>query len=125
MSFTIKVRGAPPPTAIADYYCEEHGRFELQVKRNDQGDPPETVPCPAFHCDACAGCGKPAVYCISAPLARVKAVSVTQGKYQKPERKTWLDTRELGEGMPLEEWQAKRAAIRDEQRRKELKELMS
>jgi hypothetical protein len=54
----------------------------------------------------------------------VKRWEVVRGKYEKPERKTYLDTRDLGEGQDPEEFRAKRAKIWDEQRHKELKELL-
>lgn len=108
MTFIIKVRGAATPTTIADYLCEEHGRFEMSVDRTPQGDAPDTIPCP--------DCGASCIWVISAPLGRVKRWEVVRGGWSKPERPTHYDTRELGEGMELHEWQDKRRAIRDQER---------
>jgi hypothetical protein len=47
---------------------------------------------------------------------------VVRGKYEKPERKTWLDTRKLGEGQDIEEFRDERKKIRDEQRWREIKD---
>ena len=56
-------------------------------------------------------------------MGRVRRVEVTRGKWQKPEHPGWVDTRELGEGMPIEEFRAKRQKVRDQLRRDSLKEL--
>ena len=117
MTFTIKLRGGRTPTIAAEYVCPLHGRFELDVQRDDGGDAPATLPCPVD------GCVEASPYAISAPLGRVKRVEVQRGKWQKPERKTWMDTRELGEGMDIDEWRSKRAAIWDEKRKQDLKDL--
>lgn len=129
-SFVIKVRGAKTPTIAAEYYCEKHGRFELDVERTVAGDAPDTVPCPmsGFQndgsdcCEDCVGqCDLPATWCISAPLARVqKVTAVTKGKWQKPEHKTWTDTRNIAEGQPLYEWKEDRAKIWEERRKEDV-----
>jgi hypothetical protein len=46
---------------------------------------------------------------ISAPLGRVKMGEATQGGVANAEKASWTDTRELGEGMPYNEWKKKRA----------------
>jgi hypothetical protein len=97
---------------IRDYRCPEHGLFELLEERADVGD----KPCPA--------CGIASEFAISPVHGKVKAVETSRGGWQKPEHPGWLDTRELGEGMPLDEWQEKRRGMREEQRRKDLKELL-
>ncbi len=116
MSFRINFRGASR-TMIAEYLCPEHGRSALDVERDAGGDPPAAAPCPH--------CGTTSEFVISRVMGRVRQVEAIRGGWQKPERKTWLDTRELGEGMDIDEWRAKRAAIRAEQRRKEVMELLS
>lgn len=112
MTFKIIIRGSPTPTTIADYYCEEHGRFELEVARTDQGDAPDVMPCPA--------CGLPSVWCISAPLTRVNPIEAVKGKWAKPERPTYTDTRNLGEGQPLHEWREDRAAVWERKRKEDV-----
>ena len=116
MSFTIRIRGVADRPIAAEYSCPEHGRFTVTVARDANGYAPAT-----HRCETCAAV---APYVISAPAARVRKFEVTRGGWQKPERKTFLDTRELGEGQDIEEFRDKRAAIRDEQRRQSLKELM-
>lgn len=127
MTFVIKHRGAPAiRMTFADYFCEKHGRFEAQVERDDQGDVPASMPCPHeiledYFCgDPPALCGKKSEYCISAPLAKVRAVEAIKGKWQAPERKTWTDTRDLGEGMDITEWREKRAAVWEEKRKEDV-----
>jgi hypothetical protein len=115
MSFTIKLRGSPTPTTIADYFCEEHGRFEAQVERTPEGDAPDEIPC--------VECSAPATWCISAPLARVNPIEAVKGKWQKPERPTWTDTRNLGEGQPLYEWREDRAKVWEEKRKADVMEF--
>lgn len=127
MSFVIKHRGAPPQgRARADYHCEKHGRFTTEVDRNEHGDLPDTIPCQHelvedyFPGDPPALCGKPSVWCISAPLARVNPIEAVKGKSQKPEFKTWTDTRAIGEGQPLYEWREDRAKIWEEKRKEDV-----
>lgn len=113
MTWRINIRGATTQSALAEYLCPEHGVFEATVER----PPPDDRPCPE--------CGATSPWTItSAPLGKVRAVEVVRGKWEKPEKKTYLDTRELGEGMELDEWREKRKAIRDEQRWRETKELL-
>lgn len=100
---------------VAEYVCPEHGRFDRTLERTVAGDAPDDCPCP--------DCGIVSPWTISAPLHRV-AVTAARGGWQKPERKTYLDTRELGEGMDIQEWREKRAAIREEQRKREVMELV-
>lgn len=139
MSFTIKVRGAKTRTIAAEYYCEEHGRFELDIERTVGGDAPDTVPCPfvveeqrpyVYHTDedgtehVCyqdALCEEPATWCVSAPLARVqKVTAAVKGKWQKPERATWTDTSNIAEGQPLYDWKEDRAKVWEEERKKDV-----
>jgi hypothetical protein len=71
-------------------------------------------------------CLLPATWTPSPVAGRVRRVEVTRGKYEKPERKTYLDTRKLGEGQPLEEFQAERRKIwRDERMDKARKEFLA
>ena len=131
MTFIVKRRGDTTKPIVCVYTCEEHGAFDVEVKRNERGEAPDRVACPsdAERCPACdgvpnrsefvGGCdlcfGRKVVWCPfdatwtpSPVVCRVRRVEVTRGKYEKPERKTFLDTRNLGEGQPLEEFQAER-----------------
>jgi len=131
MTFTIKIRGSTDRPIAAEYLCPVHGRFTLTVDRDANGDPAVSRPCPMpIGCDddGCtkehAPCALPSPYVISAPLVGVRRVEAVKGGWQKPERPTWLDTRDLGEGQDIDEWRQKREAIRDQQRRDSLKELL-
>jgi hypothetical protein len=131
VSFTIKLRGSPPRLAIADYECPTHGRFEAQVDRDEHGDPPTTVRCQHIigtitsivhgPCDVL--CNLAAEFRISAPLTRVRRVEAIKGKWEKPERKEWLDVSNLAEGQPLYEFREDRERIREEERKREVYEF--
>ncbi len=109
MTFKITIRGNPSPTTIADYHCPVHGRFELTVARTAEGDAPDEQPCPE--------CEGPATWCISAPMARVNQIEAVKGKWTKPERPTYTDTRNLGEGQPLYDWKEDRAKVWEDRRK--------
>lgn len=94
-----------------EYLCEEHGRFESIEER----PPPDDKPCPT--------CFGPAPWCISAPLGTVKRASATQGRYEPPPV-GYLDTRALGDGMPLDEWRDERAKVRAKEREREASAVM-
>lgn len=115
MTFTIKIRGVADRPIAAEFHCADHGRFTSEVARVD-GGAPAFVPC--NRCNALSE------YVISAPLVGVRRVEAVRGNWEKPARKTFLDTRDLGEGQDIDEWRAKREEIRDEERRKGLKELI-
>jgi hypothetical protein len=135
MTFVIKIRGVPTPTTFADYLCDEHGRFELEVKRTEAGDAPDFQPCP-FDLEPCGACGdcltgspcgenrgkcdKPAQWVISAPFARVRLVEAVKGKWQKSERSTWTDTTNIMDGQPLHEWKEDRDKVWEERRKQDV-----
>lgn len=135
MTFVIKHKRSDRPV-VAEYRCPTHGLFSLEVARDGQGNPPAEMPCPrqgmefanpadAAHFDAHAKCGIASPFCISAPgYTGVRRVEAVKGGWEKPARKTFLDTRDLGEGQDIDDWRAHREAIRDEERRKKLKELI-
>jgi len=117
MAFTIKVRGAPTTLVAAEYICPAHGRVGLDVERDPStGDAPGHAACPA--------CGELAEWAISAPLGKVKPWEVVRGGWQKPERETWLDTRNLGEGQDLDDFREDRKRVRERQRQREVMELL-
>src|SRR5690242_19691526 len=98
MAFRLILRGSAPRTAIADYECPVHGRFEAQVERDENGDPPEHVQCceavlrfdPNTTLASSELCGRTSEYRISAPLTRVRKIEAAKkGGWTKPERKEW------------------------------------
>lgn len=135
MTWTIKVRGSTDRPIAAEYNCPLHGRFTATVDRDANGNAASTAPCPSrtrvgtldrdgsVLVDA-RPCGLSSPWVISAPRVGVRRVEAVRGSWQKPERKTWLDTRDLGEGQDPDDWRANREAIRDQQRRDSLKELI-
>lgn len=131
MTYVSKFRSAGG-TVTAVYTCPEHGEFDAEVQREPNGDAPDSIPCPetgagfenvaAFQVPTC---GLDATWTPSASVGcRVRRVEVVRGGWEKPERKTYLDTRKLGEGQSTDEFQAERKKIWDEQRRKRVKELL-
>lgn len=141
MTFTIKISGDQSGTVLHDYLCPDHGRFEADVPR---ASVPDTVPCPhkvpgpsvwrmtraerradqEKHLRGGYVCGKPSPWSPSAITCRVKLAEVTRGKVEKPPTPHALDTRDLAEGMPINEWRAKRDKLRKERRRKQVREMM-
>lgn len=147
MSFVRKFSGDRTMPIVAVYTCAVHGEFDAEVERDENGEAPDSITCSVFDPNAdCIGCGgqpsapgapdcllcdgacvspcsREATWTPSPVGCRVRRVEVTRGKYEKPERKTYLDTRKLGEGQPIEEFQAERRKIwrdvRMDQARKE------
>jgi hypothetical protein len=128
MTFTIKVRGSAP--MVAEYVCPQHGRFSATVDRDANGDPPATQACTVlceddnFPYEDPEECGFESEWVISAPIGRVKRGEASQGKYEPPPHAGYMDTRALGEGQSLDEWRADRAKVRQEQRIREIAEVM-
>lgn len=96
----------------ADYLCPEHEHFEASVETPT----PDAHPCPE--------CGASSPWSPTKLNGKVRRVEVVRGGWQKPERKTWLDTRELGEGQDIQEFREKRRAIREEERQKAVREML-
>jgi hypothetical protein len=94
-----------------EYLCDSHGRFSATVER----DGPDCHPCPL--------CSRPSIWVISAPMGRVRTAEVQRGGVDKPDSPMFLDTRELGEGMPFDQWRAKRDKMYEERRHKEAKDV--
>lgn len=182
MTFTRKFNGKAANSnqepMVAVYTCPEHGEFDCEVRRDENGEAPDVILCPAdvveigpsglplpnqgrcekcghygmthgekkchhvdewegnkshppdesYYC-ACDGyaksCAQPAVWTPSASVGcRVRRVEVTRGKWEPPERRTYLDTRKLGEGQSMDEFKAERKKVWDERRRQTVKELL-
>lgn len=141
MTFVRKFNGkeaAPNEPIVAVYTCPLHGEFDAKVRRLENGEAPDSIQCgddveagttthpltggPAIVFERCeleaAWTPSPTVAC------RVRRIEVVRGKWEKPERKTYLDTRKLGEGQDIEEFQAERKNVWTEQRRRRVKELL-
>lgn len=132
MTWILKLTRSDRPM-IAEYLCPVHGRFELEVARDEKGNPPEEMPCGAedreqwpdrhghHHVNRC---GLTSPFAISASgYAKVKAVEAVRGGYEKAERPTYTDTTNLGEGQDLDDWWDDRAKVWERQRENEIKEL--
>lgn len=124
MTFVRKFSGDRTAPIVAVYSCPEHGEFDATVDRDANGEAPDTVVC-------CAGlvllagnshicCELLATWTPSPVAARVRRFEVVRGKWEKPSRPTYLDTRELGEGMEMEEFQEKRKAIWERKRQEDV-----
>lgn len=135
MTWTLKVRSNPGSTVTADYECPVHGRFTAIVPRDTSGDPPPTMRCEEIDeiCHDCAEppcsdcgavhwqCDEMAPFVMSAPgHVKVRAGEVVRGRSaERPADRYVMDTRPLADGMPLEEFKKRRAAVhRDESLRR-------
>lgn len=136
MSYVVKHRGDRGPV-LADYTCPLHGVVEMSVDRDENGDAPDFAACsvPLVSVDRINGevllgarasvpCGERSTWTPSVIDSRVKQFEVVRGGWTKPERPTYYDTRDLGEGQDIDEWRAKRQAIRDEERKRHVMEMV-
>jgi hypothetical protein len=94
---------------LADFECPDHGPFETLADADA-----ETLACP--------DCGEPSAWLPTPVHGRVRIGEVERGKVARPDSPMFLDTRELGEGMPLKEFKEKRRKLYEERRWKESKE---
>lgn len=97
---------------MPDYWCDAcAGRFEIGVVETPV---PENAPCPR--------CGGEGYHVIGAPkIKTVWGCAAQRGKPEPPPHKNALDTSLLGEGMPVQEFYAKRKKLREEQRHARIK----
>jgi hypothetical protein len=107
---------------VACYTCEEHGEFDTVVERDSNGEAPDTITC-RYGLSPETECSRTARWTPTPIPGRVRRIEVSRGKWEKPERSTYLDTRELGEGQSMEEFQKKRKAVWDEKRKAEVMEI--
>lgn len=107
MAWTLRTRGASSQPVMQDFLCDECGPCSALAPRDVDG-----IPCPD-------GCGGIAHWVISAPMVGAVKASVDRGAIAKPDSPMFLDTRELGNGMPKSEWRAKRDKMYAERRHKE------
>ncbi len=110
MTFTVRIRGAHSQPIARDFACHDCGPFSAEVSRDA-----DTHPCP--------DCGAPTPFVLSPVHGSVKATEAIRGSVAKPDSPMYLDTRELGNGMPMAEWRAKRDKLYEERRHKESKEF--
>lgn len=143
MTFTIKHTRSDRPM-VAEYLCPVHGRFALEVQRDENGDPPNEMLCDyelVTREEKIANLARRMQQGIPGPTrglcdelspfvisktgtARVRRVEAVRGGYQKPERETWTDTTNLGEGQDLDDWIADRDKVWERDRQREIKELI-
>jgi hypothetical protein len=124
MTFVRKFSGDRTAPIIAVYTCPEHGEFDAEVQRDENGEAPDVIECTFDHFDDCdeprSGCGLPATWTPSPVAARVRRIEAVKGKWEKPERPTFLDTRELAEGMDPDDFQEKRAQVWERKRQEDV-----
>lgn len=123
MTFTIRLRGAPHATELADYECPVHGRFELQVDR----PAPDNAACPVWVTEdetRSVPCQHRAEWRISAPGAVRMGTQLVQGKVgEYPGEQYVMDTRPLADGMPLAEFKSRRAKVHRDIVLKEMRKM--
>ena len=110
MTFVVRSSGDRSATIVCVYTCPRHGEFDAEVNRDESGSAPDFADCGSLGCQLKATWTPVAISC------RVRRVEVVRGKYEKPERKTYLDTTDLGEGQSDEEFRAQRRKIWREHR---------
>lgn len=117
MTWKLTVHHNPGSLVSAEYECPVHGRFTLDMEREPNGDPPQWV-----HCNEVEfGCLHACEHVMSAPASvKVRTGEMVRGKSaERPSEKHVLDTSLLADGMPYDEWKARRAKVhRDESLRR-------
>lgn len=121
MTFIRKHSGDITRPVVAVYTCPVHGEFDAEVSRDENGEAPDVIPCsvevPLPGDDTIADmCCLEATWTPSPIAARVRRIEAVKGKWEKPERKTFLDTRKLAEGQDIDDFRAERAAVWEEKR---------
>jgi hypothetical protein len=140
MTFTIKRRGTPSPIA-AEYLCPKHGRFDIVVARDENGDPPGEVKCERWltqqetEADGHQWYGYPTLYCgewselvLSAP--RVKKLftptAVVKGKADDRPTPLHMDHSAVADGkITMGEWREQRENVWRDHRIAEEKKAIS
>jgi hypothetical protein len=113
MSYTVKRRGEGG-RLVAVYTCPEHGEFDAEVERDANGEAPDLTLC---------WCEARATWTPSPVACRVQRFSVSRGKWEKPERPTYLDTRKLGEGQSWAEFKEERKKVWEQKHKDDVMEF--
>lgn len=113
MTFVIKHKPLPGSPMIAEYECtRDCGRFELLVRRDEKGDPPEI--------ESCADCCAVAELVISAPSIKFWSrdpVPIGYASKHDERDPRALDTTDLATGkITKAEWKKKQQDLRTERR---------
>lgn len=126
MTYIVKRRRGST-SMVCVYTCSLHGAFDVEVQRDENGDAPDMIVCgvdlndPLWREGHRRWCDRPATWTPSALVAcRVRRFEVARGKWEKPERPTYLDTRELGEGQSMDEFRAKRREVWERKRQEDV-----
>jgi hypothetical protein len=125
MTFIRRHSGDSTRPIVAVYTCPVHGEFDAEVQRDENGEAPDETPCQVMEYGIggdfdCGWCMQPATWTPSPVAARVRRVEAVKGGWEKPERETYLDTTDLGEGMDIDEFHEKRAAIWERKRQEDV-----
>lgn len=129
MAFVIKVRGGTG-LVLAEYLCPLHGRFELLVERDANGDPPDSTYCQApadfvIEGDLAGRCGEVSPWTISAPAVHTQfVITASRGKNAPKPHPKAMDTRMLAEGRK-NDFRKQRKKIKEEERHQRVKRLLS
>jgi len=131
VTFVVKMRLGPTVTAV--YTCPVHGAFDAEVQREATGGAPDAIACneeitlgvathpltgaPAIEYGRCS---LEASWTPTVIACRVRRIEAVKGKWEKPERKTYLDTRDLAEGMDIDDFHEKRSAVWEERRQQDV-----
>lgn len=93
---------------VAEYECPVHGRFEVTLERDANGDAPEFAHCISGDRDALeVECVNACRFVFPAPMGRVQRVTAARrGKDPEPPPNV-MDWRSLAEGMDHDEWEKK------------------
>jgi hypothetical protein len=108
MTYISKFRGAGG-RVVACYTCPSCGEVEREVERDSNGEAPDTIVCNEY----------------------LDTNGVIEARYgfapHCDQYAVWtstsLDTRELGEGQSMEEFQKKRKAVWDEKRKRDVMDI--
>jgi hypothetical protein len=107
---------------VACYTCPDHGKFNTEVDRDERGEAPDAITC-RYGLSPETECTCTATWTPTPIPGRVRRIEVSRGGWQKPERSTYLDTRKLGEGQSLEEFQAERKKVWQRKREADVMEI--
>lgn len=135
MPWVIKVRGDSRALITAEYLCPVHGRFEVDVVRDSNGDPPDEAVCGVEELFFDSGarpaprinrCGRTSVFVISAPARVRKQRTFAARRGKDPERPAnCMDWQALAyDEMSPEEWEVKERKKDFEGVRKIVKEAL-